>query len=96
MTWDSIFNNVANVIKLLTMIGPIIDFIENLFAEWFPKAKTGAKKKEAALMIAHTITGGAIPEDTLSEVIDGYVQGKNCAGVYSHTETVVGLGIGEP
>ena len=91
MSWDSIFNNVANVIKLITMIGPIIDFLEGLFAEWFPKAKTGAQKKEAALDLARVITGGAIPEDTLSEVIDGYVEGMNKAGKYSHTEAIIDL-----
>ena len=96
MSWDSIFNNVANVIKLISMIGPVIDFIEGLFAKWFPKAKTGAKKKEAALLIAHTITGGAIPEDTLSEVIDGYVEGKNSAGEFSHTIGLDDLGLNKP
>ena len=89
MSWDSIFNNVGNVLKLIIMIGPIIDFLEKLFAEWFPKAKKGSQKKEAALDLARVITGGAIPEDTLSEVIDWYVEGMNKTGKYSHTEAGV-------
>lgn len=86
MSWDSIFENVVNVMRLITMIGPIIDFLEELFAKWFPKAKTGIQKKNIAMMVARTITGGGIPEDTLSQVIDGYVEGMNSNGEFSHTE----------
>ncbi len=85
MGWANVFETVTNILKLISMIGPIIDFIEMIFGKIFPGKKTGQLKKEVAMKMAEMATGGKEDPEVLSAIIDGYVEEKNREGVFTHS-----------
>lgn len=86
MSWESIFSNVGNILKLITLIGPLIEFIENLFGKLFPGEKKGEVKKALVMEVGRVVVGPEVTDNELSELIDGYVALKNKAGEFDHTE----------
>ena len=96
MSWESIFKNITNILQLITLIGPLIDFIEMLFGKIFPGQKKGEVKKAAAVELGRVIVGPGPTNDELSDLIDGYVELKNKAGEYAHAGEKDDLGIGMP
>ncbi|MBM4338991.1 MAG: hypothetical protein FJ110_05570 [Deltaproteobacteria bacterium] len=85
MSWESIFKNIANIIQLITMIGPIIDFVEAQFKRFFPDKKMGSLKKQAVTSQVILMTGGDVPVKIVEEMIDGIVDEKNKSGEFTHT-----------
>ena len=96
MSWESIFTNIGNILKLITLIGPLIDFIEMLFGKIFPGEKKGEVKKAAAVELGRAIVGPGPTDQELSDLIDGYVEIKNKGGEYVHAAEKDDLGIGTP
>ena len=96
MSWESIFTNIENILKLITLMGPLIDFIEMLFGKIFPGQKKGEVKKAAVMELGRAIVGPGLKESELSDLIDGYVELKNKAGEYAHAGEKDDLGIGMP
>ena len=96
MSWESIFTNLGNILKLITLMGPLIDFIETLFGKIFPGEKKGEVKKAAAVELGRVIVGPGPTDQELSDLIDGYVELKNKAGEYEHAGPGIDLGIGMP
>ena len=84
MSWESIFTNIGNILKLITLIGPLIDFLEMLFGKIFPGQKKGEVKKAAAVELGRVIVGPGPTDQELSDLIDGYVELKNKAGEFFH------------
>lgn len=85
MSWESIFTNIGNILKLITLIGPLLDFIESVFGKVFPGEKTGVQKKEMALSIGRVFVPPEVTDEEFAELIDGYVDLKNKAGEFLHT-----------
>ena len=91
MSWESIFTNIGNILKLITLIGPLIDFLEMLFGKIFPGEKKGEVKKAAAVELGRVIVGPGPTDQELSDLIDGYVELKNKGGEYVHAGPGVDL-----
>ena len=89
MSWESIFTNVENILKLITLIGPLIEFIENLFKRVFPGEKTGVQKKAMAMLVGRVFVEPEVTDEEFSDLIDGYVNLKNKSGEFFHT----GIGV---
>lgn len=85
MSWESIFKNINSVIQLITLIGPIIDFVEALFKRFFPGQKKGEIKKQVATSAVMLMTKGDTPIDLVEDVIDALVAEKNRTGEFTHT-----------
>ena len=96
MSWASIFGNIENILKLITLIGPLIDFIEMLFGKVFPGEKKGEAKKVAATELGRVVVGPDVTDAELSELIDEYVWLKNKTGEFTHTEIKEDLGLSGP
>ena len=96
MSWANIFTSIENILRLITLIGPLIDFIEMLFGKIFPGVKKGEVKKAAAVELGRVIVGPGPTDQELSDLIDGYVELKNKAGAYEHAGEKEDLGIGTP
>jgi len=88
MSWESIFKNIENILRLITMIGPMIDFIEGLFKKLFPGEKKGDEKKELAMKLGREVVGPYVTDDELSDLIDGYVAKKNETREFTHVDTL--------
>ena len=86
MSWESIFTNITNILKLITMIGPMIDFIEMLFSKVFPGKKLGKEKKTMAMELGRVVVGPDVTENELSDLIDGYVSLKNGTHEFVHID----------
>jgi len=86
MSWANIFTSIENILKLITLIGPMIDFIELLFGKIFPKEKKGVEKKALAMELGRVVVGPEVTEGELSELIDGYVGLKNETREFSHVD----------
>lgn len=86
MSWESIFSNITNILKLITMIGPMIDFIELLFGKIFPGEKKGAEKKALAMELGRVVVGPDVYDDELSDLIDRYVALKNGSREFTHVD----------
>ena len=84
MSWESIFSNIGNILKLITMIGPMIDFIEMLFGKIFPGEMKGPEKKVLSMELGRVAVGPDVTDAELSDLIDGYVHFKNKAGEFTH------------
>lgn len=96
MSWESVFISVTNILKLITMIGPLIEFIEGLFKKIFPGEKQGEAKKALAMNLGRVVVGPNVTDGELSELIDGYVDQKNNSGEFTHRSEKDDLGIGMP
>ena len=86
MSWESIFTNITNILKLITMIGPMIDFIEMLFGKIFPGEKKGEEKKALAMELGRVVVGPDVKDEDLSDLIDGYVGVKNESREFTHVD----------
>lgn len=91
MSWESIFKNIANIIQMITMIGPIIEFVETLFKRFFPGKKMGEEKKHLVLRLLGIAVDKSVPDDLLGDMVDGMVAEKNRTGEFTHTETEADL-----
>ena len=86
MSWESIFTNIGNILKLITMLGPMIDFIEMLFGKIFPGEKSGKEKKKLAMELGRMVVGPDVTEEELSNLVDGYVGLKNKTHEFTHVD----------
>lgn len=86
MSWGSIFTNIDNILRLITLIGPMIDFIELLFKKVFPNKKKGEEKKALAMELGRVVVGPDVTEGELSDLIDGYVGLKNETREFTHVD----------
>ena len=86
MSWGSIFGNIENILKLITLIGPLIDFIEMLFKKLFPGEKKGEEKKAIAMMVGRSLVPPDVTEEEFSDLIDGYVDLKNQTREFTHID----------
>ena len=87
MSWESIFTNVGNILKLITLVGPLIEFIELLFRKLFPGEKKGEEKKAIAMMVGRSLVPPDVTEKEFSDLIDGYVDLKNQTREFTHVDT---------
>ncbi len=86
MSWESVFTNIGNILKLITMIGPMIDFIEMIFKRIFPGEKKGEEKKALSMELGRVVVGPDVTDNELSDLIDGYVEIKNRTSEFSHVD----------
>ncbi|MDP2362674.1 MAG: hypothetical protein Q8M94_02770 [Ignavibacteria bacterium] len=86
MSWESIFTNIGNILKLITLIGPMIEFIEMLFKKVFPTLKLGKEKKELAMEWGMLIMPPQIGAEELSGMIEAEVLKKNESGEFTHVD----------
>ena len=86
MSWDSIFKNITNILQLITLIGPMIDFIEMLFKKIFPGEKKGEEKKALAMEWGRLIVDPDMGDPELSEIIEAKVIEKNQTGEFTHVD----------
>lgn len=91
MSWDSIFTNVENLLRIIILIGPLIEFIETLFKKVFPGEKTGVQKKAMAMLVGRVIIPPEVTDEEFSDLVDGYVDLKNKDGEFFHTNPRVDL-----
>ncbi|MBS3918900.1 MAG: hypothetical protein KG012_14200 [Deltaproteobacteria bacterium] len=84
MSWESIFKNIENLLKLITIIGPIIEFIEMLFGKVFPGQKKGEKKKALAMEWGRLIVSPEVGDEELSAMIEEEVAARNDSGEFTH------------
>ncbi len=88
MSWNSVFSNVENILKLITLIGPLIDWIELLFKRFYPKQKAGILKRLTAISIAKKTLPESVTEDEIGSLIDAYVKNKNDREDINYTHSV--------
>ena len=86
MSWANIFTSLENILKLITLIGPLIDFIEMLFAKIFPGEKKGGEKKALAMEWGRLIVAPEVGDLERSEIIEAEVAEKNNSGEFSHVD----------
>ncbi len=86
MSWANIFTSIENILKLITLIGPLIDFIEMLFAKVFPGEKKGEEKKALAMEWGRLLVPPEVGDLELSEIIEDEVAEKNKTGEFSHVD----------
>jgi len=85
MSWEVIFENITLFIRLMIMIGPLIEIVESIIGEIFPGEKVGKDKKEVVIKLAIRKLGDEIPVEVISFVIDEYVDQKNKSGQFKHS-----------
>jgi hypothetical protein len=96
MSWANIFASIENILRLITMIGPLIDFVEMLFGKIFPGEKKGEEKKALTVELGRVVVGPEVTDEELSDLIEGYVKLKNRKGEFVHSNPIDDLGIGMP
>jgi len=86
MSWANVFTSIENILRLITLIGPLIDFIEMLFGKIFPGEKTGDQKKAMAILVGRVIIPPEVTDEEFSDLIDGYVDQKNKTNEFNHVD----------
>lgn len=86
MSWDLIFKTVTNLLQLITMVGPLIDFIEMLFGKIFPGEKKGEEKKVLAMQWGRLLVGSEVGDEELSGIIEAEVAENNESGKFKHID----------
>lgn len=84
MSWENVFYYIENIIRMITLIEPIIKFIEDLFKRLFPGEEKGGEKKLLVMKIAKILAPPDMPEEIISIAIDEIVKEKNKAGEFFH------------
>jgi len=86
MSWANIFTSIENILKLITLIGPLIDFIEMLFGKIFPGEKKGEEKKALAMEWGRLLVAPDTSDAVLSALIEEEVAKKNLSGEFTHVD----------
>ena len=85
MSWANVFTTIENILRLINLIGPLIDFIEIIFKKAFPGEKKGEEKKALAMEWGRVIKGSEWTDEELSGIIEAEVAEKNKSGEFTHS-----------
>lgn len=96
MSWENVFFYIDNIIRIITLIGPIIEFVEKIFNKIFPGEGKGDQKKEIVMMIARKMLPPDVPEEVVSLAIDQVVDQLNKSGEFYHHKDLVEIQLGGP
>ena len=86
MSWANVFTSIENILRIITLIGPLIDFIEMLFGKIFPGEKKGEEKKALASEWGRLLVAPEVGDAELSAIIEEEVAKKNLSGEFTHVD----------